>query len=413
MSAPRPELPLTVLCRQPWWFAVHRIAYKRDYRTAIAIRSRWGYKVPLHSQLDRVLLRLLIVFCMLLPITAGQVQTPTTDGSPLSLTLRATNNRTQFHLGEVVPLELTFSSIGHKKYRVRLWDCGEKYRYHVDPPLFVDRAVEIDAAEETSILQCGGPTAELDLEENPLIRKLMLNTRFRMDTPGKYRISVTSGRLGSFVTSNPVEIEIMSADPAWEDYELNRAQALIKLRTEKGLKEGCSVLRYLGTSEAAVTIARQYTDLAGCISFANLDEALISAPNRRAVLEELHAGIEESHRAISAAYLRTLAIVSLYQEHPDWYPQEHIATESEQANALANPPESSGLWRYHEALANREIDYAKELAAVLPQKTPEARTKSVETLLYLGRTLGHIDMPPDAAEVMRDELLTHRELLNY
>jgi hypothetical protein len=243
----------------------------------------------------------------------------------------------------------------------------------------------------------------IDPGEKPFTVEQILSSRFRMDTPGKYRISVTSTRLGPAVTSNAVEMEIAPADPAWQKSELDRALALIRLRTETGRVEGCRVLRYLGTDASAVTIAKRYADLAPCVSIANVEAAVISAPNRMAVLEELQAGIAAPDRAISSNYLRTIAIVSLYQEHSDWHPRLQLSTESEEAKLRAGPTESSGLWRERGAPPNREIFFAKELAAALPKKAPETRAESLETLLYLARTLGYIEIPAEIMNAAKDE----------
>ncbi len=373
-----------------------------------AFSRRLGCEMQYNLRFTHLLSRLLFVSLVLSPIAAGQVnqKNSTASTASSSLELRLGGGQTQFHVGEIIPVEMVFTSGEHKKYSINPFDCfaRQTYQYHVDPPLFLDRTGELDAALEMEGLGCGGPVVEIDPGERPFTVEQILNTQFRMDTPGKYRISVTSTRLGPGVTSNIIEIEITKADPGWQDSELNHALELTRVRTEKSLVEGCRILRYLGTDAAAVAIARQYADLAPCASFANLDAAVISAPNRMAVLDELQAGLAAPDQPISTGYLRTIAIVSLYQEHPDWYPQRQPATESEEVTLLAGPTQSSGLWRNRGALPNREIFYAKQLAAALPKKGPEARGESLETLLYLGRTLGYIEIPADVMKIARDEI---------
>jgi hypothetical protein len=387
-------------------FGIQRTGELRtDYS---AFSRRLGCEMGHNSRFVHLLSRLLFVSLVLLPIAAGQVnqENSTAFTASLSLQLRLGGGRTQFHVGEIIPVEMVFTSGEHKKYSINPFDCfaRQTYQYHVDPPLFLDRAGELDAALEMEGLTCSGGVVDINPGEKPFTVEQILNSRFRMDTPGKYRISVTSTRLGLSVTSNAVEMEIAPADPAWQKSELDRALGLIKLRTEKDLVEGCRVLRYLRTDAAAVTIAKEYGDLTPCASFANLDAAVISAPNRMAVLEELQAGIAAPDRPISTGYLRTIAIVSLYQEHPDWYPQQQPATESEEVKLLAGPTENSGLWRERGALPNREIFFAKQLAAALPKKGPEARAKSLETLLYLGRTLGYIEIPREIMNAAQGEI---------
>lgn len=343
---------------------------------------------------------ILAVTFLLSPLTArpgNQDNSTSSSNTSLTLQLRLGNDRTRFHVGELIPVKLTFTSSEHKKYAVMGFECGDNDKYHVEPPLFLDRDTGMGG------WACNGGIIHIDPGEKPFAVEHVLNSRFRMNTPGNYRISVTSTRLGPPVTSNTVEVEITPADPAWQESELHRALELTGLRTEQSLKEGCAALRYLETNAAAIAIAEKYADLAPCASFTDLDTALISAPNRADVLKELHEGIVESVQPVSSAYLRTIAIISLYQEHPDWYPQQRPATGSNNA-LFKGQAESNGLWLHREALPNREIYYAKELADALPEKTPEARAKSLETLLYLGRTLGYIEIPPEIKKTADEEI---------
>ncbi len=348
-----------------------------------------------------VLSAILVVTFLWSPIAARQVHQADSTNNPntsLSLQLRLHEDRTKFHVGEIIPVELSFTSNEHKKYTIMAFECGDNYKYHVEPALFLNRDTGMGVWEE-----CSGPIIDIDPGEKPFTVEQILNSGFRMDTPGRYRISVTSTRLGLAVTSNTVELEITPADSAWQESELHRALELIALRTERSLKQGCAALRYLETNAAAVEIARLYADLTSCVSFTDLDTAVISAPNRAEVLNELHAGIAEPERPISTSYLRTIAIVSLYQEHPEWVPRPRVAAELDTVS-LAGLAGSNGLLQRREALPNREIDYAKELAAALPKKAPEARAKSLETLLYLGKTLAPVEIPPELMKAAQGEV---------
>lgn len=213
------------------------------------------------SRLVHVLSGLLFVSLVPSPIVAGQLNQNNSSASTasLSLELRLGGGRTQFQMGEIIPVEMIFTSGEDKKYSINPYDCfaRQTYQYQVEPALFLDRAGELAAAVEMEDLACNGGVFNIDPGEKPFTVAQILNSRFRMDTPGKYRISVTSTRLGPAVTSNAVEMEIAPADPAWQKSELDSALALIRLRTETGLVEGCRVLRYLGTDASAVTIAKR------------------------------------------------------------------------------------------------------------------------------------------------------------
>ena len=156
------------------------------------------------------------IYTALLAVTLGgsvsakaQVQTmlPVTPG-PVKLELRFGSGQSQFHLGEVIPVELKFFSSEHRKYSIGE-DCSprESYQFHV-PPEFRDRAGEMAAAQMIDFGNCHGSSWEIDPAAEPLIVKRVLNEWFRIETPGKYRISVTSRRLGFPIDSDVVELEI-------------------------------------------------------------------------------------------------------------------------------------------------------------------------------------------------------------
>jgi hypothetical protein len=318
---------------------------------------------------------------------------------PLNLELRLNGNRSQFHLGEIIPIELIFSSPEQRKYPV-YEDCTERqsYQYHV-PPEFEDRSIELDAGMYMDGLGmgCHGWVGELDLGDKPFVISKILNQRFRMDKPGKYQVSVTANRMGFPVNSTPVELEILPSDPIWEESELKRAVTLIGSARDGGSpsrEEGCRVLRYLGTQAAELEMARHEAGPTRC----DFDIALISALNRKVVLAELEKGLLDPDLEISVNYLRTLAFVSLYEQHPGWYPIP-VRNPGEMES-----PENGALWGKRGVPQAEEIRYARLLADSLPTKSPSARAFALETLINLGRTLGSIEVPPDLVAAVLKQL---------
>ena len=342
------------------------------------------------------LLALLTVQCW------GQAQNPqdktSTTSSPLTLALRVVDGRTEVHVGELVSVELTFRSREHQKYFIMVRECSPHaaYHYNVDPPRFVDRLFEVDAAMGMAEMSCGGPSGEVDPAEQPFQRQQLLNARFRMETPGKYKISVTSTRLGPEVTSNVLELEILPRDPAWEKAELERAVRLMD-SDPNSRDGGCTILRYLGTDDANLEMAKRYTGKTNC-DF-TMSTALISAANRQQVLAELEAGVKDPSRLIAASYLRTIAIVSVYQQHPGWFPSP--LTEVSPRDVFR---QSSGIWGHYDAVRERELHYARVLLESLPNKTEDARAESLEGLMHLDWELGKTPVPADIRNAIREQM---------
>lgn len=334
-------------------------------------------------------------------VTAQLVAPNSATQGPAKLELRLGGGRKQFHLGELIPIEFILSSSEHRKY-VLSEDCTpqESYQYKV-PPEFVDRIVELDAAMSMYLSGIGchgvvGAGNEIGLFEKPLVIKQLLNERYRMDTPGRYQILATVNRLGFPLASNEAELEILPGDASWEEAEAKRAQTLIDSSAgSTEWQEGCRVLRFLGTERAELEMARLEAAPIPC-GFAI---ALINAKHRKVVLAELEKGLTQPDRAISEGYLRTLAFLSLYEQHPEWYPAL-----SEHYDFSAGSPQNSGLWRQRGVAQAEQIRYAHLLADSLPAKTPEARALSIRTLTYLGRALNGAEIPEDLRTTVREQV---------
>ena len=317
---------------------------------------------------------------------------------PLQLSLQWGDGRTSFHLGEIIPVELTFTSTERHKYPITHYgpqDCGT-HVFHIEPPAFIDRRVEMDAAMEMpgfGSLGIIGPAPQFDPGEKPYLVELTLNERFRIVTPGKYTIFVTSQLPGFPVRSNSVKLEILPSDAAWERSELARGVALLSTpRGSQTHEQGCSIIRYLETEAGEREMAKRYNGGAECGSFRS---GLINAGHRGPVLEEMEADLADPTHAV-AGELRVMAFVSVYLKHPDWYPQPPKNL-PEIGPAAYEPWQESGLWKHFGALKEEELRFARELVKALPQKEPEARARSLATLAAYSGT-------PDLAEVVRKEL---------
>ena len=335
------------------------------------------------------------------PQNAETVGGPSQPPGTLSLHL-SLGGRTSFHIGEIVPVEMTFSSSEHNKYWIMSREClvRDTYRYHVEPPAFLDRITDLDAGLRLTDLNCEASSREIDLGEMPFKVKQLLNDRFRMETPGRYRVSVTSHRVSAPVTSNTVELEILPADSSWEQAELARAMKLLELPRRKPERaEGCLIARFLGTDAANLEMAKRYTGDAPasgeCDSI--FEPGIISAANRRPVLEALENGLTQPDHFVGTGSLRTTAVVSVYELHPDWYPPPLTAADPQDLTS-----ERSGLWRHEGGvlLKAEELRYARKLADALPQKTSEAAGSALEALLYMGQAYG-VETPEEIRSLVR------------
>jgi hypothetical protein len=323
---------------------------------------------------------------------------------PVNLDLRFINGQSHFHIGELIPVELVFSSSGHEKVGFGEDCMGHgTYKFQVVPDDFVDRALERTAAGfgEGRGMGCHGwPAEQKDLAKEPFIVNLDLNAWFRMETSGHYKISVTAWRTGFAVASRSVDIDILPRDPLWEKEELIRIASMMNTRANEKRPEGCKRLSYLETKDAELEMARLYQGFDYCDQM--LYAPLINARNRKLVLDELETGIVQPDRPIRTGYLGMLAKVSLYQKHPDWYPatQPTDAQSDSRPNGPSGP--RSGLWHTPGAIQSEELHYAELLASALPHKTGEALALSVKTLLELDETFMGGEVPAKFAVIARE-----------
>ena len=330
-----------------------------------------------------------------------------TDGvhPQVDLELRISGSQTSFHIGEVIPVKLIFSSLDHTSIMIGEDCMGHgTYRFHATPEGFIDRASERDAAGfgDGPAMCHGWPGQVNDLAEKPFVVDLDLNSYFRIETSGHYKVSVTTTRLGSVLTSNAVDVQILPHDAAWEKQELTRAVGMLKDCPTGGAAEGCKVLGYLETRDAELEMARSYEAFDYCDQM--FYPALINARNRKLVLDELDAGIAQPDRAIREGYLSVLAKVSLYQQHPNWYP-EPIPEDAQPVPTLNEPHHArSILWKTPGAVHREELHHAEILADEVTGKTGEARAVSLETLLELDNTFMGDEVPAKYAQLAREQL---------
>src|SRR5204863_8160764 len=157
-----------------------------------------------------------------------------------------------------------------------------------------------------------------------------LNDWFRFDKPGTYTLHVRSRRVTNDaarppgvvpVESNVISFEILRRDAEWEASQLETARRLIDATPgSAGTRSGCRILRFLATDEAAAEMIRRYGSAQGC-DFDYMT-GLFGAPNRAAVVRAMEEGLRAPDQVVTNGYLRTLTMLSLYLQHPEFRPAQ-------------------------------------------------------------------------------------------
>lgn len=193
----------------------------------------------------------------------------------LRFTVRLKDNQTRFRQGEIIRLELSFSSPSAKTFILDNASYDRSGRLEMDTFVLDHKDGTVDPLYDyfNSGLfgfMGGGLRGMPELSDKPEVITADLNEWIRFDKPGHYRLYVESGRVGkklnpedrygthsSAVVSNVVEFDILPADEKWASQKLNEGiMALAKKDADH--RAACRTLRFLGTMAAASKMVNRF-----------------------------------------------------------------------------------------------------------------------------------------------------------
>jgi hypothetical protein len=257
--------------------------------------------------------------------------------------------------------------------------------FHLSPP---DGLVDPlhDYFNESGGHMMGGLYTTPELTSKPYVVNADLNEWYRFDRPGKYRLYVTSPRVGlgrtdffnaeSLVTtSNIVEFEILPAERAWAKQRLTEiVRALDALGREGSHHQTCRELRFLGTADAAREMVRRYQGRDNVCDF-EYGFGLIGSPQRALVVSEMERQLGAPGFPVAAAFLHTLSLLAFVQQTPTPLPPYPAGNEAQ-----------SKVWQKAYQARRAAFDevtkrYVERLTAAVFAKDRAARATSFDTLL--------------------------------
>lgn len=252
--------------------------------------------------------------------------------------LQVSSSSAQFYSGEVILLDLAFTSAILKRYQINLarYDRSGRmgYEQFIVEPKEATRDPLYLYFHSIAGFMGGGLTNFEFLSSSPTILHLNLNEWVSFDRPGTYRIQVVSHRVGDSANSNHpwgdgvelksnwIELKIVAAAPSWQHQTL--AEIRQALDTGKPLnpnvpdepkRNALTKLRYLGTEEAARELARRLRGEDNNADFECMF-GLIGSPQRAAGLEETNRLFENPDFPITRLFLTTMSILPLNRADP-------------------------------------------------------------------------------------------------
>jgi hypothetical protein len=333
------------------------------------------------------------------------VPQPQSD-SLIRLTLRIPDGRRQFRPGEIIPIELEFSSAAPKRFTVDGATYDRSGRLTIDE-FAIDRIDDVsdpmlDYFGSIGGYIGGGIRGMGVLGEKPFTVKLELNEWFRFDKPGRYTLAVKSRRVTDEsvtpnaavpVESHAVSFEILPRDATWEAAELESARRIIGAKQPPlGARAGCRMMRFLGTEAAAMEMIRRYgADIDQGCDFDYM-AGLFSAADRAAVVRAMEDGLRAPDQAVTGSYLRTLSTLSVYLQHPEFRPTQ---TRETKGRLIAG----GELSRRSDLIEAAMSAYGDILTAATQDKTGRARAITLAEALALAQR-----QPSARSAAARDQL---------
>lgn len=322
------------------------------------------------------------------------------NGSP-RLEISTSNNQSTFHLGERIPIKLSFTGPEDGSYAVDLTNTGipsESYAVAPSsgwaPPLDVFYFFSLNAGSFSR----GGSA----LSSKAVIVDADLNESVRFDEPGVYTLTISSPRVGHTskeykdraypadsvpLTSNTLELRIITATPEWQQATLSRIEQELAKPQESPYnpsperRAAIEDLRYLASPEAIALLTASLRDESlDTIRPAYLGLVGLPRSRRDTALAALNHLIDDPSFPVSSSFIDAMAwlkteppvLVALDlggEQSPSRLDHKYVLPTRQEYEAF-------------KAKQQTQIDAVWEIvAAALPHKTGTARAITAQTLV--------------------------------
>ncbi|HQP99118.1 MAG TPA: hypothetical protein PLY86_11725 [bacterium] len=314
---------------------------------------------------------------------AGHKEAVAANPEGVTLQIRLADGKKQFHTGEIIRLELAFSSSKPNTYQVEVREYDRSGR------LFAERYLVSPSENAVDPVQnyfwgppffggIGGGLSGLPrvLNATPWTIEFEINEWIRFEKPGTFQLYVISsrawdqndkGRDGHTITklpvaSNIIEFEILPFDREWAE----------KTRQEAVQKNAARVLRFLDTEQAAEEMIKR---LKGTDPFSGDDFqyyiGLIGSSHREYVVKTMEKYLVSPEHPVTEKFLTALALCAYYLQLDE--PMPTMGPDEEEHRKV--------FMAYHDRQRKRfqdiETKYLEQLIEAMPKKTDTAKAISL------------------------------------
>jgi len=271
------------------------------------------------------------------------------SSSDVSLSIRTLNYQSVFRIGEVILLELSFTSTVPNKYRVGASSFDEYSNFFpdnftVEPDTGWDdpRTAYLDSCPV--YVMSGGLQSIIPkmLSQKPTVVVLDLNERMRFNDPGTYHITIHSDRvvrlnsplgIGAVrLHSNALPLTVVPATEHWQQQTLDSAVAVLDSPMSVGdlpwaqngdRRNAAKVLQFLGTAAAAREMGRRYQDWAHDFLL-----ELVESPARDAAFDQMTALFVNPYFPVNSQFICGMSVASVLPELTDKTSAQRMAAEA-------------------------------------------------------------------------------------
>ena len=316
-----------------------------------------------------------------------------------NLTLSIPGGRSSFREGEIIPLVLSFTSAGDKRYRAMSGTRDRSGRLNIDTYCLEPEARDPLADYfSTTFSMGGGAWGQQELGGKPVIVTLELN-EWRQPVPGHYRLYVVSPRVSGepstlasqmagvppvILHSNTIDFDVIKADAETRDRQLQQVTETYENATavpcdfrfpdECAVAQAARRLRFLSTKESVSTLARLFCSVKDQPGGLDLMFGLYGSPYRAEAIAAMGREIDSPDHPITQDFLQTFTKLRVLQ----------IAGEVPAAPSM---DDLTGLRKWEKSLEDMkahepEVKKAAvaSTVAALPHKTGRARALTALTL---------------------------------
>lgn len=349
-------------------------------------------------------MRLRLPVFVLLVVLGGWLAAPVSAQLPkfsspsdVQLVAQTRGGQKTFRIGEVIPIDLSFTSSSSEAYAFNTATYDRSGRlnresFAIEPKNGWDDPLDAYFHSYQGFIGGGLRGSEL-LSARPTVIGLELNQWVRFLTPGHYRLRITSSRVsrmrapesvqGLSVASNELLLTIIPPSKDWQARTLESAVATLDQPQSRGspTRENASlrqqaekVLRYLGTPDAARELARRITGTERDWEF---KFGLVGSPAKEAGLEEMKRLLVDPNFPVTDQFLATMSVIAVSDDAGEKRPEER-----EQA----------------------EAGFGDELVLAIAGKRGAARAVSADTIVEHAAIYSH-PLPPDVKTALTRELV--------